>query len=81
MLGRYGVVSAATPRVAAADALQSDPAAGKGALHTDGFERIGGTTGSEPATPQWAEQGRLGRRQRPAIKPDAEYEDVLKRIH
>jgi len=75
------VVATAAVRVTPADPFHREPASGKGSVRANRLQRVSRTTGRKPATAQRAKEGRLRRRDRPAIKPDAEDQDVLQRIH
>lgn len=77
----HGIMSAATPRMTTADAPGGQPASHQRAAFRHGFDRVGRTTRLEAATGGGAKQKHLSRRNRPAIQPRGQDQNVLGRIH
>ena len=78
---RHRVVSATTPWMTAANALQREPAAGNGAVKLNRLQPVLGATRRIAASRGRSEQSGLDRRQRAAIHLHREHQDVLRRVH
>lgn len=78
---RYGVVTAFTPRMTAANSFQRQPGAAHRAVLPHRFKGVGRTGGLEPAPATRTAERAQQRGQRHPVNPNEQRQDVLGQIH
>jgi hypothetical protein len=77
----HGIVTAFTPRMTAADPLYRQYSAGTGTARLHGLQGIARTARRKTTAAAGSKQKDLSRRNRPAIGPNGENQDVLGQVH